>query len=81
MKFTISQFINYFPFAEITTRLIIIMMYLLQPSSKLDELFIHEVNKYKKRSEKVENISVDNFNEKYEKTLAELKNEEQKFNK
>ncbi|VDP72730.1 unnamed protein product [Schistosoma curassoni] len=51
------------------------------PSSKLDELFIHEVNKYKKRSEKVENISVDNFNEKYEKTLAELKNEEQKFNK
>ncbi|CAH8554734.1 unnamed protein product [Schistosoma haematobium] len=51
------------------------------PSSKLDELFIHEVNKYKKRSEKVENISVDNFNEKYEKTLVELKNEEQKFNK
>ncbi|CAH8543097.1 unnamed protein product [Schistosoma guineensis] len=51
------------------------------PSSKLDELFIHEVNKYKKRSEKVENISVDNFNEKYKKTLAELKNEEQKFNK
>ncbi|CAH8526644.1 unnamed protein product [Schistosoma mattheei] len=51
------------------------------PSSKLDELFIHEVNKYKKRNEKVENISVDNFNEKYEKTLAELKNEEKIFNK
>ncbi|VDO75412.1 unnamed protein product [Schistosoma margrebowiei] len=51
------------------------------PSSKLDELFIHEVNKYKKQNEKVENISVNNFNEKYEKILAELKNEEQKFNK
>ncbi|CAI2729190.1 unnamed protein product [Schistosoma spindalis] len=51
------------------------------PSSKLDELFIHEVNKYKKQNEKVENTSVDNFNEKYEKILAELKNEEQKFNK
>ncbi|XP_018644178.1 hypothetical protein Smp_137280 [Schistosoma mansoni] len=52
------------------------------PNSKLDELFIHEVNKHKKQqNEKVENNSVDNFSEKYEKILAELKSEEEKFNK
>uniref|UniRef100_A0A3Q0KMN0 Coiled-coil domain-containing protein n=2 Tax=Schistosoma mansoni TaxID=6183 RepID=A0A3Q0KMN0_SCHMA len=46
------------------------------PNSKLDELFIHEVNKHKKQqNEKVENNSVDNFSEKYEKILAELKSD------
>ncbi|CAH8550701.1 unnamed protein product [Schistosoma rodhaini] len=52
------------------------------PNSKLDELFIHEVNKHKKQqNEKIENNSVDNFSEKYEKILAELESEKENFNK
>ncbi|CAH8495617.1 unnamed protein product [Schistosoma turkestanicum] len=52
------------------------------PSSKLDELFIQEVEKHKKnRNDMIGEKSIDNFTEKYEKILTELKHEEQKFNK
>ncbi|KAK4471479.1 hypothetical protein MN116_004904 [Schistosoma mekongi] len=51
------------------------------PSSKLDELFIQEVDKHKKGNKQTKKIFHNNFDEKYAKLLIELKNEEKKLNK